>query len=181
MATVTKRGTGYQLRVTNRLLPKPFYATFDDEVEARNYGDRFDSMLSRGVVPQELLSLPKTGDDWLFTQIIGKYVQDAAGVSDSDHALLGFVMFDKPIIGLRLSALTFRWVESYVSWLKSQEKNLAPSSIAKRIGVLGRVMEWHINCVTPDTSTPIGNPLRQLPRGYSVRISRNVTADFASS
>ena len=56
MATVTQRGNGFQLRVTHKLLPKPFYGTFDDEVSARNYGEQLERMLRSGVVPQELLA-----------------------------------------------------------------------------------------------------------------------------
>lgn len=167
MATVTKRGTGYQLRVTNKLLPKPFYATFDDEVQAGNYGEQLESMLAKGIVPQELLSVPKSGSDSLLIQVIVDYTKTATAVSESDDALLDFVMKDKPLIGLRLSALTYRWVESYLTWLKSPEKNLSPSSISKRIGVLGRVMAWHIKRTTTESAIPMANVLRMLPRGYS--------------
>lgn len=167
MATITKRGTGYQLRVTNKLLPKPFYATFDDEVQAANYGEQMESMLANGVVPQELLNTPKTGSDLLLTQVVVDYTKMATAVSESDDALLDFVMKDKPLVGLRLSALTYRWVESYLTWLKSSEKNLSPSSISKRIGVLGRVMAWHIKRTTSENAIPMANVLRMLPRGYS--------------
>lgn len=167
MATVTKRGAAFQLRVVSKLLPRTFYSTFDSEVEARNYGEALESILARGIVPQELLSEPKATDDRLLTQVVADYCAGSPSLTDSDDALLGLVMRDKPIIGLRLSALTYRWVESYVAWLKSAEMNLAPSSIRKRIGALGRVMDWHILRTTADNATPIANVLRMLPSGYS--------------
>jgi integrase len=168
MAFVKQRGKVFQLRVTHKLLPKPYYDTFDDEVSARNYGEQLEAILARGVVPQDLIGASKKTDaDLLLTQILGRYTQEATGVSDADHDLLKFVMFDKPLIGLRLSAMTYRWVESYIAWLKSPEKHLVPSSITKRIGVLSRAVGWYINYVTPDGAVPTVNPFKLLPRGYS--------------
>lgn len=45
-----------QLRVTHKLLPRPFFFTFDTEPEARGYGDQLQALLDRGVVPAELLA-----------------------------------------------------------------------------------------------------------------------------
>lgn len=167
MATVTPRGNVFQLRVVSRLLPKPYYRTFDDGIEAANVGNRLEAMLAQGRVPQELLGRQKSQDDLLLTQVISDYARTATAVSEADNALLSFTMKDRPIVGLRLSALTYRWVESYVAWLKSLEKNLTPGSIVKRIGALGRVMDWHIKCTMGDSPTPIANVIRMLPRGYS--------------
>jgi integrase len=167
MATVTKRGDVFQLRVTNKMLPRAFYATFDTEVEARNYGAQMDAMLARGVVPRELMSVPKTAKDPLLYEIIRDYLAGSPALTDSDSVLLDSLLVDKPIVGLRLSAMTYRWVESYVAWLKSAEKNLSPSTIRKRIGALGRVLDWYIKRVTPDNEVPMANVLRMLPKGYS--------------
>jgi integrase len=167
MASIQPRGKVFQLRVKHRLLPKAYFHTFDTELEAINYGKQLEALLDRGIVPQELLSEPKTADDPLLTQIISRYDQDALGVSEADHDLIKFVAFDKPLLGVRFSAMSYRWVESYVAWLKSVEKNVSPSSIRKRIGVLGRVIDWHIRKVTDDNTSPVPNVLRLLPRGYS--------------
>lgn len=172
MASIVKRGNAYQLRVVHRLLPKPYFRTFDTENEARNEGEKLESVLARGVVPEELLFKPKSSDDPLFTRVITDYTATATAVSEADDALLAFTMKDKPLLGLRRSGVTYRWVESYVAWLKSPEKNLAPGSIVKRIGALGRVLDWHIKCTMGDSPTPIANVIRMLPRGYS-RYSAN--------
>ena len=153
--------------MTHRLLPKPFYATFDTEIEAKNYGEQLTALLTRGIVPQELLSVPKAVDDPLLTQLAGQYEVLSTAISPSDRELLRFTLTDKPVVGLRLSALTYRWVESYVAWLKSPEKHITPSSIRKRIGVLARVVDWHIKRTTADNATPLTNVLRLLPKGYS--------------
>jgi integrase len=167
MASIQPRGKVFQLRVKHRLLPKAFFHTFGTELEAINYGKQLEALLERGIVPQELLSEPKSVDDPLLTKIISRYDQDALGVSEADHDLIKFVALDKPLIGVRFSAMSYRWVESYVAWLKSPEKNIAPSSIRKRIGLLGRVIDWHIRKITLDNATPATNVLRLLPRGYS--------------
>lgn len=167
MASIQKRGAAYQLRVKHRLLPKPFFHTFETEPEARSYGEQLEALLDRGIVPQELLSVPKASDDPLLTQVISAYLAAAPALTESDAKLLGVSMLDKPIVSLRFSALTYRWVESYVAWLKSADVNLAPSSIRKRIGALGRVIDWRIKRTTEDGATPMANVARLLPRGYS--------------
>ncbi|WP_447775693.1 hypothetical protein [Variovorax boronicumulans] len=55
MSSIQKRGSKWQLRVKHHLLKKPFFHTFDDEVEATNYATILDGWLARGVVPLELL------------------------------------------------------------------------------------------------------------------------------
>jgi integrase len=166
MATITQRGSAWQLRVRHRLLPRVFYHSFDTEIEARNYGEQLESLLARGIVPAELLARPATQDDPLLTQVLSAY-SAVPSVSPSDDALLGVMMRDKPVIGLRLSGVTYRWAESYVAWLKSAEINLAPGSIRKRIGAMGRALDWRIRSTTGDGATPMANVLRLLPRGYS--------------
>lgn len=167
MASIQPRGKAFQLRVKHRLLPKPYFHTFDTWAEADNYGRQLEAMLDRGIVPLELLNAPKSADDPLLTQIISRYDTDALGVSDADHDLINFVALDKPLIGVRFSGMSYRWLESYVAWLKSADKNLSPSSIRKRIGMLGRVVDWHLRKTTADNTAPGPNVFRMLPRGYS--------------
>jgi integrase len=167
MASIQPRGDKFQLRVKHTLLPKPFFFTFPTEIEARSYGAQLEALLARGIVPQELLTPTQTPGDFLLLEVVRAYTQQSAVLTDSDDALLDVVLQDQPVVGLRLSMLTFRWVEGYVKWLKSPEMHLVPSTIRKRIGVLGRVLDWHINSTTLDGATPLANPLRLLPRGYS--------------
>jgi integrase len=166
MSSIQFRNPGYQLRVKHKLLPKPFFYTFDTEVEARNYGDQMESLLASGIVPKELLSQPKNNVDPLIFEVIRGYTKDGA-VTDSDDELFDVIVNDKPAIGLRVSGITFLWVERYVKWLKSPEKHLAPGTIRKRVGALGRALDWHIRQTTPLDIQPAANPLRLLPRGYS--------------
>ena len=167
MASIQPRGDKFQLRVKHKLLPKPFFYTFSTRAEAQNYGDQLEALLSRGIVPQELLTPIQAVSDLLLIEVVRAYTKNTAVLTDSDDALLNVVIQDAPVVGLRLSMLTFRWVEGYVKWLKSELMHLKPGTIRKRIGVLGRVMDWHINSTTLDGATPLVNPLRLLARGYS--------------
>ena len=163
---VQARGNRHQLRVTHGLLPRAFFATFDTEREARDYGDQLQAMLDRGVVPQELVAPAPKGDDPLLIEVIRAYVK-AAPVTASDDALVGHMLPE--LVGTRISTITYLWVDRYVKDLKlKRSKPIAPSTIRKRIGVLGRVLDWHWRRVTPQGKLPPANPLRLLPRGYSL-------------
>jgi len=166
MSSIQPRGSAFQLRVKHKLLPKPFFHTFDSREEAQEYGDRLESQLARGIVVPEMLSEPKSKDDLLVLEIVREYVKRGS-VTDSDDALFGVLLTDKPVIGLRRSGITFRWVEDYVRWLKGPKKNLAPGTVRKRVEALGRVVDWHITQTTAPDTQPPANPLRLLPRGYS--------------
>ncbi|WP_159272045.1 site-specific integrase [Variovorax boronicumulans] len=155
----------WQVRVKHRLLNKPYFSTFDTEPEARQCDEQFKAMLKRGVVPVELLETakPTKGDDPLLIEVIREYTQKAP-ITRSDDALLTVVLGEIP--GMRASALTVEWVETWVLKLKL-EQNLAPGTIRKRIGVLARVMDWHIRRRTPRGQARPANALRGLPTGYS--------------
>lgn len=163
--SVQARGARFQLRVKHVLLPKPFFFTFATEGEARTYGAQLDALLSRGIVPSELLAAEPRGEDPLLIEVIRAYVK-AAPITDSDDALLGVMLNE--LIAVRMSALTFQWADSYVVRLKTERTpNLAPGTIRKRIGVLGRVVDWHLRRVTPPHTAPPANVFRLLPKGYS--------------
>jgi integrase len=162
---VQQRRSRFQLRVTHKLLPKPFFFTFDSADAARDYGNRLDGLLARGVVPVELLeeSSSRKGFDILLAQMLSEYTK-CAPITDSDDALLGHMMDE--ITGVRMSQVTFSWVDAYVGRLK-MERQLKPSTIRKRVGVLGRVVDWHLRRTTPTNETVPANPFRLLPTGYS--------------
>lgn len=161
--SVQRRGTAHQLRVTHRLLPKPFFHTFDDEVEARTYGQQLRDLLDRGIVPAELAAATPRSADPLVVELVRAYCKDAP-ITDSDNVLLGQVLDE--IAGLRIGSVTAGWADGYVRGLKV-DRNLAPSSIRKRVGVLARVIDWHIRRTSAPGRVVPANPLRMLPNGYS--------------
>ena len=165
MATnIQQRSGKFQLRVSHKLLPKPFFFTFPTQPQAESYRDQLMALLVNGIVPQEMLSKPKSGEDPMLPVVIRDYVTNTP-VTDSDDALLALIR--QEVIGVRVSGVTFAWTEDYVRQLKSPEHHLAPSSIRKRVGALARVMDWHLKRVAADGSMPRANPLRIMARGYS--------------
>lgn len=164
-ANIQQRGGKFQLRVSHKLLPKPFFFTFLTEPEAQTYRDTLLALLARGVVPQEMLAAPKSGADPMLTVVMGDY-QRQTSITDSDDQL--FTIIKLEVMGVRMSAVTFKWAEGYVCSLKAPNKHLAPSTIRKRVGALGRVLDWHIRQTTGDGDVLKANPLRLLTRGYSV-------------
>lgn len=164
--SVQKRADKFQLRVTDKLLQKPFIHTFDSEQVARDYGAQLRALLKRGIVPSELLPEPnRKQSDPLIDQIVSAYLS-ANAMAPSTDKLAALVR--EEIAGLRLSTLTYEWVEGYIAKLKlDHHKPLAPGSIRKRISLLSRVMDWHIARSTPKGETPAANVFKMLPRGYS--------------
>lgn len=170
--SVQERNGKYQLRVTHRLLPRPFFHTFDAEAEARSYGAQLQALLAKGVVPAELAAqVPRVADP-LLVEVIRAYSK-AAPVAPSDDALLGTML--EELAGVRVSRVTYAWAEAYVRTLKV-ERNLAPGSIRKRVGSLARVIDWHLRTVTAAGQVMPANALRLLPRGYSAYSKADVDA-----
>jgi integrase len=160
--SVQPRGARFQLRVRHALLPKPFFSTFDSQAEARQYGEQLVALLAKGIVPQELLADAPRGDDPLLAEVVRGYTKGAP-LTDSDDALLTVMLGE--LVGVRVSGVTFSWADGYVRKLKA--RHLAPSTIRKRVGALGRVLDWHIRMTTPAGQVPLANALRLLPKGYS--------------
>jgi integrase len=161
--SVQERGGRHQLRVTHKLLPRPFFHTFETADEARAYGRQLHSLLERGVVPAELAVQGPRRDDPLLVQVVRAYLRTAP-VAPTDEQLLGTML--EELAGVRVGHVTYAWAEAYVRRLKV-ERNLAPSSIRKRVGSLARVIDWHHRTSTPAGQVPPGTALRLLPVGYS--------------
>jgi integrase len=165
MASIQKRGSKYQLRVKHRLLPRPFFFTFETEEQATAYGNQLEALLASGIVPHELLARPAAGDDPKLTDLIEDYKRTQP-LAPTDEPVLDLIASE--VVGTRVSGVTFGWAEKYVRELKVS-RNLAPGTIRKRIGALARVLDWHyLRASEKDPDNVRSNPLRLLPRGYSV-------------
>jgi integrase len=162
-----RAGGRHQLRVVHRLLPKAYFSTFegeDSERHAREYGEQLHALLDAGILPGELVAdAPKTALDPMLTVVILDYINKSPSLTDSDDLLLTSMVTE--ITGLRVSSLTYAWATGYVASLKKKE--LAPGTIRKRIGALGRVIDWYLSMVTPGGKDRPTNSLRLLPKGYS--------------
>ena len=160
-----RSGGRAQLRVTHALLPKPFFFTFPDRPQAESVRDQLLAMLAKGTVPHELLAPPPAGRaaDPLVVETISSY-ETLSTPAETDLPTLKLLRTD--CAGMRVSGLSYDWVERWVRDMKVKSK-LAPGTIRKRVGSLARVLDWWHRRSTPKGQAAPANPLRLLPRGYS--------------
>jgi integrase len=166
----------FQLRVRHALLPPKgeFYATFDEEADARRFGTQLDLLLARGVVPQDMLQHPgKAREGWSLGRCMAEYAR-AEDLKQSEAALLATL---RPELAHVMTwTLSYDWAEVWVRAMK-REKNLAPSTIRHRHGALARCLDW---VVRKHPHLLPSNPLRLLKRGfasYSVEDGRVASAN----
>lgn len=189
MANIRKRGSGWTLTVRHKALPRPYYRTFDTEEEATTYGKQLEAILKRGIVPQSILESinakksPAEASPAV-TAVVLNYLRSAP-CSASETEVLTVMLTE--LEGYLISDITFDWAEKYVRYLKSPRDgvvgasrrklgNLAPGSIRKRVSALSRVIDWYWRKNSnPNDSFPL-NPLKHLPRGYSVYNHNDVVA-----
>lgn len=162
MSTIKQRANGtFQLRISNKLLPKPLYATFDSFEQAQAYGTQLDGLLAQGVVPTSLLERKKSGEEiWTVCRCIAEYLRNNS-VPVSDQKLLETL---KPLLAdASTSHMNYDWAEAWVRKMK-REQNLAPSTLRHRHGALARCFDW---MVRKHPGVMAQNPLRLLKRGFS--------------
>lgn len=190
MASIQPRGDKFQLRIKNKVLPKPLFYTFDTLAEAEAFKAQVDGLLKQGVVPQVLMSASeakqkqaKAAQDSQFLSAVVQGYLNHASAAPNEAALLAVMQRDD-LQGVAVADVTYQWVEGYVRKLKTgrgdvrgafgrKVGNLAPGSIRKRVGALARVLDWHWRRTVPAGESIPPNPLRQLPRGYSVYSDRD--------
>lgn len=166
MSSIQKRGSKWQLRVKHHLLKKPFFHTFDDEVEATNYATILDGWLARGVVPLELLEATQGPGVRapLLLEVMRNYENDPnTRIAPTELPTLALLAKETP--GLRMSGITFQWVNQLLDGYKAKE--MAPGTIRKRIGALSKVVGWYHRSTAKEGQQPQVNVLTLLPRGYS--------------
>lgn len=164
MAKPRKTPNGsWELCIQHKLLPSRTYRTFTTEAEAVEYCIEVHRWLASGVVPASLRDAPGVKVEPMLTVLIQQW-RNAGHLSPTDDALLGWLLSDDKVKVVRLSGLTYQWAESWITDLK-QRRFLAPSSIRQRVQALNKVLEWYLRS---NPTTAQINPLRLLPRGYSV-------------
>ncbi len=166
MATKRRRGSTWHYTIRRAgVLPKPVYVSFDDEAEGDEYVRRLETLLARGVVPEEFGTKPSATN--LLSDALTRY-KSAQHISADDTALLDVVELRLPR-KLALPGLTFTWAQAWVTAMK-REQNLAPSTIRHYVGALARALDW----LAAKGDIPM-NPLRLLRKGYSTYTPDDVT------
>lgn len=168
MSSIQQRGSKWQLRVKHRLLPTVFFHTFDSEVEANNYRTILDGWLAKGVVPLELLEAAQQPGQAspLLLEVMRAYERDPnTRIAPTEKPTLALLAKETP--GVRMSGITFQWVNQVIEGYKTREKPMAPGSIRKRIGALSKVVGWYHRGTAKEGQQPQVNVLTLLPRGYS--------------
>ena len=161
-----KNGT-YLLRVTHKLLPgekHAFYRTFDSYAEAQDYGTRLESILASGYLPAELIiKEPEHGiNDVSLEALLSAYKTGNSSISDTDKDLCQYVTNDVKMY--RISDVSFQFAAEFARRMRV-DRNLAPSTIRARVGLLKRAWTWyHAHNATGIKENPFG----MLPDGYSI-------------
>ena len=166
MAMVRQRGKRFELRIKHKLLPNGIYTTsFESEAEARSYAVRIEALLVQGHVPLELVSKHVHVSNDTLAKVIRDYLA-AVPASASDVAILD-LLFSQIGAERADSALKYQWADDWVRSLKIVH-HLAPGTIRKRVGALARVLDWFLKRLAKTGEAPLANPLRLLPKNYSV-------------
>lgn len=161
----------FELCVRNKLLPRPFYRTFDLEAEAVAFGQQLDALLAAGVVPADLMTPVATTPQERLRYVLTAWINSGHPAS-TDVPVLELLVGE--VGDVKISQVTYQWAESWVQSLKI-ERNFAPGTIRKRVGSLSRALDWWLR-KHPDAL--VGNPLKLLPRGaasYSERDAELLT------
>lgn len=161
----------FELCVRNKLLPRPFYRTFDLEAEAIAFGQQLDALLAAGVVPADLMTPVATTPQERLRYVLTAWINSGHPAS-TDVPVLELLVGE--VGDVKISQVTYQWAESWVQSLKI-ERNFAPGTIRKRVGSLSRALDWWLR-KHPDAL--VGNPLKLLPRGaasYSERDAELLT------
>lgn len=163
MASFKKMSSGaVQICIRNKLLPKPLWATFDTDEQARAYAGQLEGLLAQGVVPAALLERTTPSREiWTVARCVAEYQRNNA-VPLSDVKVLDTV--SPSLAKLSTGYLNYDWAEGWIRAMK-RELNLAPSTIRHRHGALARCFDW-MTRKHPEIMAL--NPLRLLKRGFAV-------------
>lgn len=162
MATIKVLPSGaFQIRVVSKLLPKPFYASFDTRDQAIAFSDYLTALLAQGIVPEALVAKPgEQRTEWHVHRCIAEYIR-AEPVKVSEVKLLDTIRAHVP--NVRTSEMNFDWAETWIRHMKRSD-NLAPSTIRHRHGALARCLDW---VCRRHPQVLQANPLRLLRRGFA--------------
>ncbi len=158
MASKRQRGDSWEFIVKRAgLLEKPLYLTFATEEQGEAYCRRLESLLDRGIVPedhkppQRVLTIQNLIDQYSNTITLPKKDKEALS------------MVGKMVGTVPLAAATANWSDDWITSMK-REHRWAPDTIRSRVGALARCLDWG----SRKGYVAGANPLRTLREGYAV-------------
>jgi hypothetical protein len=161
MGTLYTRPYGFQIRVTNKLLPKDLWATFDTRDAAEQYMHQLEGLLAQGIVPQALLERASPKQEiWTVRRCVLEYLKHNP-VPLSERKLLDTVL--PGVAAIATSVLNYEWAKAWIVEMKRVQQ-LAPSTIRHRHGALARCFDWMLR---KHPEIMVQNPLRLLKRGVA--------------
>ncbi|HVL43684.1 MAG TPA: hypothetical protein VM407_02535, partial [Acidovorax sp.] len=141
MASIQSRGDKFQLRIKNKVLPKPLFFTFDTQEEAEAFKAQVDGLLKQGVVPQVLMDAAKAkqkqvkaSQDAQFLSAVVQGYLNHAPVAASEAQLLAVMQRDD-LRGVAVADVTYPWVEGYVRKLKTGRGDVC-GAFGRKVGNL---------------------------------------------
>lgn len=147
----------YQIK-RKRVLAQPIYISFESKVEGDAYVAHLETLLDRGIVPQEFS--PHTTEN---LKTIGagirNYLSDATPPK-SDRSLLEVLI--SRLGTQQILKVDYTWVEQWVATMKRVD-NLAPSTIRHYVGALARCFDYLVT-----KKVIVANPIRSLPTRYAI-------------
>jgi integrase len=158
MATKRKTPSGkWEFRVTNKLLPKTLYFTYEDEKEGAAYVATIEDLLRHGTVPAALHE--KTETKTLFRALIREY-QVKNDVSKSDKDRLAPLM--ERWGHIEIEKINHNWLEDVFLADLKHNRGAKPATIRHYIGALKRCFNWAVRRDVMQV-----NPVFLLPYGCS--------------
>ncbi len=160
MASCQQRGNKWQYRIVAKgVLQKPVFLTFEDKEEGDRYVARLESLIRQGIVPPELI---ESNQEFVVIADLIRGYQKAVALKEDDKEILAVQFSRVGMVGL--ADVSYKWCENWIAEMK-RVNNMSPSTIRHHVGTLARCFDWASNRGVPELAV---NPLRLLPRGYSV-------------
>lgn len=159
MASKRRRGDAFQYRIKHRRMlgARELTFTFQDETEGDAYIAQLEKLLDAGVMPEGIEPVSHVQH---LDLAIREYRRNAS-LTEDDVKLLEIVRVSR-WGSSPLNALNDDWAEAFVTHLK-RDRNVSPGTVRKYAGALARCLDY---CRRKGALAH--NPLRALPRGYSV-------------
>jgi len=165
MSSITPRSNRFQVRIVHKNLDKAHFETFDTYAEAEAYDSYIKARLDRGDIPLALQQKQDENRGKSIKSIIKGFRAAAPGPAPTELPTLN--KLEAELGDIRTTEIHAIWIDHWIRRMKLTD-NLAPSTIRKRVESLARAVDWHIRQEYRHNQMMPTNPLRGIPKGYSL-------------